>query len=171
MVSSTRLCREQNFVKHFQHYCAFTEENPFNAEKMKALFNSLTSNLFNIRTISQIILIIIINISIINLVNAGAVNWDEVEATKEGRQWVDLGSIRTNKSGNIEVLTRFRPSPNSKGKTPSANLFLMQINCKESIFRDTYVNGLPKINREWKSSKGDRMIENVLHKICNQSTS
>ena len=34
---------------------------------------------------------------------AGPVNWQEVPATSEGRQWWDSGSLRRNREGNVEL--------------------------------------------------------------------
>ncbi len=127
---------------------------------------SSIANIFNIRTISKMLLIFFVNISLSNFVIAGPVNWEEVNQTSEGRQWVDLGSIRMNKKGDFEALTRFRSTPRSEGATEETNLYLMQINCKEALFRDTYVNGLPRINAKWKSPNGDQLILNVLDKVC-----
>ncbi|NDC14651.1 MAG: hypothetical protein EBZ76_05575, partial [Synechococcaceae bacterium WB9_2_170] len=42
---------------------------------------------------------------------AGPVNWEEVPATGEGRQWWDSGSLRRTKGGHLSVLSRFQPAP------------------------------------------------------------
>ncbi len=41
---------------------------------------------------------------------AGPVDWREVEATPEGRQWWDAGSLRRDRRGQLSVLSRFQPA-------------------------------------------------------------
>ena len=41
---------------------------------------------------------------------AGPVDWQEVEAGPEGRQWWDAGSIRFDRDGRLSVLSRFQPA-------------------------------------------------------------
>ena len=40
---------------------------------------------------------------------AGPVDWHEVQASSDGRQWWDSGSLRVNRNGNLTVLSRFQP--------------------------------------------------------------
>jgi hypothetical protein len=116
---------------------------------------------------------------------AGPVEWHEVAASGEGRQWWDSGSLRTNKSGNITVLSRYQSidqqidSSQSPGqpngaqgqaaKQPNRNrtdLYVMEIDCGQRIYRDTSINGIPQFKGTWLPSGGDKLIDGVVSEAC-----
>lgn len=159
---------------------------------------------------------------------AGPVEWHEVAATSEGRQWWDSGSLRTNKSGNLTLLSRYQSIPQSAPQSttqpttqptaqPTAqsiaqpttqsiaqsiepgqsiersnesqdpankqpnrfqdqaikqsprartDLYVMEIDCGQRIFRDTSINGIPQFNANWLPSGGDELIDAVLSEAC-----
>lgn len=108
---------------------------------------------------------------------AGPVNWQEVPSTAEGRQWWDSGSLRATKTGNLSVLSRFQP-PNpgdSKNGTTGesepkpkrmADLYVMDIDCDQQLFRDTSINGIPQFKAEWLPAAGDNLISAVIEGSC-----
>jgi hypothetical protein len=108
---------------------------------------------------------------------AGPVNWQEVPSTAEGRQWWDSGSLRATKTGNLSVLSRFQPpnpgAPDSgtTGETESrpkrmADLYVMDIDCDQQLFRDTSINGIPQFKAEWLPAAGDNLISAVIEGSC-----
>ena len=124
---------------------------------------------------------------------AGPVEWHEVAASGEGRQWWDSGSLRTNKSGNITVLSRYQSidqsidqlidqsidSSQSPGQPNGAqgqvakqpnrtrtDLYVMEIDCGQRIYRDTSINGIPQFNGTWLPSGGDKLIDSVVSEVC-----
>ena len=136
---------------------------------------------------------------------AGPVEWHEVAATSEGRQWWDSGSLRTNKSGNLTLLSRYQSIPQSApqsiepgqsiersnesqdpankqpnkfqdqatNQSPRArtDLYVMEIDCGQRIYRDTSINGIPQFNANWLPSGGDQLIDAVLSEACSASGS
>ena len=156
---------------------------------------------------------------------AGPVEWHEVAATSEGRQWWDSGSLRTNKSGNLTLLSRYQSTPqptpqptvqldpqptaqpNSQSTTQlteqsqsielsntgqgratkqpnkiqgqankqptrgRTDLYVMEIDCSQRIYRDTSINGIPQFNATWLPSGGDQLIDAVLSEACSASGS
>ena len=108
---------------------------------------------------------------------AGPVNWQEVPSTAEGRQWWDSGSLRATTTGNLSVLSRFQP-PNpgdSKNGTTGesepkpkrmADLYVMDIDCDQQLFRDTSINGIPQFKAEWLPAAGDNLISAVIEGSC-----
>ena len=108
---------------------------------------------------------------------AGPVNWQEVPSTAEGRQWWDSGSLRATKTGNLSVLSRFQP-PNpgdsESGTTGEsepkpkrmADLYVMDIDCDQQLFRDTSINGIPQFKAEWLPAAGDNLISAVIEGSC-----
>jgi hypothetical protein len=108
---------------------------------------------------------------------AGPVNWQEVPATAEGRQWWDSGSLRATKTGNLSVLTRFQaasPGAPDNGTTAEsdpnpkrmADLYVMEIDCDQELFRDTSINGIPQFKAEWLPASGDNLITAVIEGSC-----
>jgi hypothetical protein len=105
------------------------------------------------------------------------VNWQEVPSTAEGRQWWDSGSLRATTTGNLSVLSRFQP-PNpgdSKNGTTGesepkpkrmADLYVMDIDCDQQLFRDTSINGIPQFKAEWLPAAGDNLISAVIEGSC-----
>jgi hypothetical protein len=132
------------------------------------------------------------------------VEWHEVAATSEGRQWWDSGSLRTNKNGNLTLLSRYQSTPQSAPKSTAqsiepiqsiersnenqdqankqpnkfqdqaikqsprarTDLYVMEIDCGQRIFRDTSINGIPQFNANWLPSGGDELIDAVLSEAC-----
>ncbi|MFN5119648.1 MAG: hypothetical protein ACK5JJ_16295 [Cyanobacteriota bacterium] len=124
--------------------------------------------------------------------SAGPVNWQEVAPTAEGRQWWDTGSLRYSRDGRLSVLSRFQPTPaepaseppaatatensNSRsgpGNPPSSpgTLYVMQLDCDEHLYRDTSVNGLPRLRAEWQPTGNDDLTAEVLAEACAAATS
>lgn len=126
---------------------------------------------------------------------AGPVDWQELPATADGRQWWDAGSLRLTKSGNLSVLSRFQPAPEPSdseaatppgagGTTPGdagpgasqpaagsprprpSDLYVMEIDCDQLLFRDTSINGLPQWGSQWQPVGGDGLIEETVAAVC-----
>ena len=96
---------------------------------------------------------------------AGPVDWHEVEATADGRQWWDAGSVRRDRDGFLTVLSRFTPETDED--TPTlGSLYVMQIDCDQKLFRDQQVNGLPRWGAKWEPAGGDGLIERVIDQVC-----
>jgi hypothetical protein len=100
---------------------------------------------------------------------AGQVDWQEVPAGAAGRQWWDRGSLHRSRGGNLSVLSRFQPavSPESaSSRPPASNLYVMEIDCAQALFRDVSVNGLPQLRAEWQPSGADPLIDAVIEEAC-----
>ncbi|EAQ73856.1 MULTISPECIES: hypothetical protein [unclassified Synechococcus] len=93
--------------------------------------------------------------------SAGPVNWQEVPESTAGRQWWDTGSLRLSRGGELSVLTRFQPASEDRGQ-----LYVMELDCGQELYRDTSVNGLPRFKAEWQPTGGDDLISEVLDQAC-----
>ena len=100
-----------------------------------------------------------------SVVLAGPVDWHEVEATAEGRQWWDAGSLRRDRDGFVSVLSRYTTETNEDVAT-LGTLVVMQIDCDQRLFRDKQVNGLPRWGAQWEPAGGDGLIERVIDAVC-----
>lgn len=92
---------------------------------------------------------------------AGPVDWQEVQATADGRQWWDAGSLRISRNGMLTVLSRYQPAERDQGE-----LYVMEIDCGQRLYRDTAVNGLPRWGAAWQAISGDGLIASVIEESC-----
>lgn len=92
---------------------------------------------------------------------AGPVDWHELPANAEGRQWWDAGSLRVNRSGNLSVLSRFQPADDGNG-----TLYVMEIDCGQELYRDTSINGIPQWGSHWQAAGHDDLIAATLKAVC-----
>jgi hypothetical protein len=102
----------------------------------------------------------------------GPVEWREVPATAEGRQWWDAGSLRIDRDGRLSVLSRFQPAPpppaevEERERPPSATLYVMQLDCDQVLFRDVSINGLPRFGAPWQAVANDELGAAVIREAC-----
>jgi hypothetical protein len=96
---------------------------------------------------------------------AAAVDWREVPANEDGRQWWDAGSLHRSRGGHLSVLSRFQPAGNA-GRPRAPDLYVMEIDCGQRLYRDTSVNGLPQFGAQWQAPAGDSLIESVIEASC-----
>ena len=132
-------------------------------------------------------LILVLQLLVVPAAWAGPVNWQEVTATSEGRQWWDSGSLRRNREGNVTVLSRFQPQaaeerppaaatdasnasdasvPVSPRARNDARLYVMELDCDQGLYRDTSVNGLPQFGAQWLPVGNDDLTAEVLRESC-----
>jgi hypothetical protein len=106
---------------------------------------------------------------------AGPVDWHEVQANSDGRQWWDSGSLRVNRNGNLTVLSRFQPAPpadqqlnadGSEPRPPASDLYVMEIDCGQNLYRDTSINGIPQWGSSWQAASGDDLISSTITEAC-----
>lgn len=98
---------------------------------------------------------------------AGGVDWREVPANSDGRQWWDAGSLRRSRSGNLSVLSRFQAtSAEGDGRPRLGDLYVMEIDCGQRLYRDTSVNGLPRFGAEWQAAGNDDLVDAVIRESC-----
>ena len=108
---------------------------------------------------------------------AGPVDWHEVPATAEGRQWWDAGSLRLSRNGQLTVLSRFQPAAPAlatdatSSRPASGQLYVMELDCSQELYRDISVNGLPRFRAEWQAASGDALSTEVLRAACRAGSS
>ena len=98
----------------------------------------------------------------------GEVNWLLLKENNDGKEWVDLGSIKKFKNNEISVLTKYFQNPNKENVKGETNLYVMRINCETMEYKDISVNGIPSFKTQWKTSNDDELIDVVIDKSCNE---
>ena len=100
---------------------------------------------------------------------AGPVDWVEVPSTPSGQQWWDRGSVREDRDGLRTVLSRFTPAPTADGQQPSGDLYVMQLDCAQQLYRDKQVNGIPRFRSSWQAAADDGLITSVIEAVCSEN--
>ena len=98
----------------------------------------------------------------------GDVDWLLLKENNDGKEWVDLGSIRKINNNEISVLTKYFQNPNKEKVKGETNLYVMRINCETKEYKDISVNGIPSFKAQWKTSNDDELIDVVIDKSCNE---
>ncbi|CAK6693697.1 hypothetical protein VB716_05735 [Synechococcus sp. CCY9201] len=97
---------------------------------------------------------------------AGSVDWRELPATEEGKQWWDAGSLRRTRDGNLSVLSRYLPPPEEEGRPRLGDLYVMELDCGQKLYRDTAVNGVPRFKADWQPAGGDQLLDAMIDAVC-----
>tara|TARA_B100000965_G_C19077694_1_gene534889 strand:- start:79 stop:399 length:321 start_codon:yes stop_codon:yes gene_type:complete len=96
----------------------------------------------------------------------GNVDWVLLKENNDGKEWIDMGSIKLIQDKEISVLTKFFKNPKDSVDKGKLSLYVMRINCSDNKFKDTSINGIPQFNSQWKSSNNDELIDVVIEKSC-----
>ena len=123
--------------------------------------------ILNLFSLSLALLIVILNFA--DYSNAiGNVDWVLLKENKDGKEWLDRGSIKPLRNGEISVLTKFYKNPTESNNDGELSLFVMRINCDDKKFKDTSINGIPQFNSKWQTSKNDELIDIVIENSCSE---
>ena len=123
--------------------------------------------ILNLFSLSLAFLIVILNFA--DYTNAiGNVDWVLLKENKDGKEWLDRGSIKQLRNGEISVLTKFFKNPTESNDDGELSLYVMRINCDNKKFKDTSINGIPQFNSKWQTSKNDELIDIVIENSCTE---
>ena len=123
--------------------------------------------ILNLFSLSLALLIVILNFA--DYTNAiGNVDWVLLKENKDGKEWLDRGSIKPLRNGEISVLTKFFKNPTESNDEGELSLYVMRINCDDKKFKDTSINGIPQFNSKWQTSKNDELIDIVIENSCSE---
>ena len=98
----------------------------------------------------------------------GNVNWVLLKENNDGKEWIDMGSIKETNAGEITVLTKFLKNPKGPSDKEELSLYVMRINCNDKTFKDTSINGIPQFGSKWQTSNNDELIDVVIEKGCSE---
>ena len=98
----------------------------------------------------------------------GNVDWLLLKENNDGKEWIDMGSIKETNAGEITVLTKFLKNPNEPSDKEELSLYVMRINCNDKTFKDTSINGIPQFGSKWQTSNNDELIDVVIEKGCSE---
>ena len=98
----------------------------------------------------------------------GNVDWVLLKENNDGKEWIDMGSIKEVNAEEITVLTKFFKNPKESSNKGQLSLYVMQINCNNKTFKDTSINGIPQFRSKWQTSNNDELIDVVIEKSCSE---
>jgi len=98
----------------------------------------------------------------------GNVDWLLLKENNDGKEWIDMGSIKETNAGEITVLTKFLKNPKKPSDKEELSLYVMRINCNDKTFKDTSINGIPQFGSKWQTSNNDELIDVVIEKGCSE---
>ena len=98
----------------------------------------------------------------------GNVDWVLLKENNDGKEWIDMGSIKETNAGEITVLTKFLKNPKEPSDKEELSLYVMRINCNDKTFKDTSINGIPQFGSKWQTSNNDELIDVVIEKSCSE---
>ena len=98
----------------------------------------------------------------------GNVDWALLKENNDGKEWIDMGSIKEINAGEITVLTKFLKNPKEPSDKEELSLYVMRINCNDKTFKDTSINGIPHFGSKWQTSNNDELIDVVIEKGCSE---
>ena len=123
--------------------------------------------ILNLFSLSLAFLIVILNFA--DYTKAiGNVDWVLLKENKDGKEWLDRGSIKPLRNGEISVLTKFFKNPTESNDDGELSLYVMRINCDDKKFKDTSINGIPQFNSKWQASNNDELIDVVIENSCSE---
>ena len=98
----------------------------------------------------------------------GNVDWLLLKENNDGKEWIDMGSIKEINAGEITVLTKFLKNPKEPSDKEELSLYVMRINCNDKRYKDTSINGIPQFGSKWQTSNNDELIDVVIEKGCSE---
>jgi len=101
-------------------------------------------------------------------IGIGNVDWLLLKENDDGKEWLDMGSIKKLNGDEISVLTKFFKNPKDLNNKGQLSLYVMNINCNEKTFKDTSINGIPNLNSKWQTSNNDELIDVVIERSCSE---
>lgn len=96
------------------------------------------------------------------------VDWLLLKENNDGKEWIDMGSIKEINAEEITVLTKFLKNPNEPSDKEELSLYVMRINCNDKTYKDTSINGIPQFGSKWQTSNNDELIDVVIEKGCSE---
>jgi hypothetical protein len=93
------------------------------------------------------------------------VDWLLLKENNDGKEWIDMGSIKEINAEEITVLTKFLKNPNEPSDKEELSLYVMRINCKDKTYKDTSINGIPQFGSKWQTFNNDEPMMVLLKRL------
>ena len=114
--------------------------------------------------ISMVLLILLLvpDMSFSNELN----EWQEVASTSDGIQFINPKSISYDNKGFLSIETKYSELNPENQEIINTNIYEMQIDCENRLFKDISINGKLQKSSRWKDSKDDKLIKKTIINSC-----
>ncbi len=119
--------------------------------------------------VNILVLLVIMSVNLFNrtnLVYGASISWVEVSKTSAGIQYLDRDSIDIKEEGIIELKTKYLKTETNNAKKMEENIYIMQINCLTTKFKDISVNGKKNLTAKWEDPNGDKLLDDLISDSC-----
>lgn len=69
-------------------------------------------------------------------------------------------------AGSLPAGLDQRPVASSRSAPPVSRLYVMELDCDQSLYRDISINGLPQFGATWQPTGSDDLTAEVLRQAC-----
>ncbi len=115
-----------------------------------------------------LLLFIYINLAGINAAVASISNWEEIRSSEINQQWWDRTTLHRTKHDSVTVMTRFKSNDVKDNHRAKEIYYFMEIDCQKKLYKDKVINGIPNLQANWSSPKGDKLIKTLITNVCQQ---
>ena len=98
--------------------------------------------------------------------SAEEISWLEVYKTNNGKQFIDINSIKYNNKGFLSVLTKYSEINEDDQTVISSNSYLMAIDCDNRLFSKLPINGDLNKVKNWEEPINDKLIKKTIINSC-----
>ena len=134
---------------------------------MLEINKKIKNNFHYILKILAILCLLLVNLfNRTNLVYGANISWVEISKTPAGIQYLDRDSIDFKGEGIIELKTKYLKIDTNNTKKIEENIYIMQINCLTTKFKDVSVNGKKILHAKWEDSNNDKLLDDVISDSC-----
>ncbi len=95
-------------------------------------------------------------------VSAEEINWKEVANTITEKQFIDINSIKYNKSGWLSVIVKYTEIDPDDQKIIKTSSYLMAIDCENRLYNKYPVNSELNQVKNWSKPVDNKLIKKTL---------
>lgn len=89
-------------------------------------------------------------------------------SSENGRQFIDRNSLMPVNSNKITLNGIYIKTASNDAGSNNEFAYSMHIDCKNNLFKDISINGLPQSTAKWQSSNGYLLIKETIRIVCLQ---
>ena len=89
-------------------------------------------------------------------------------SSENGRQFIDKNSLMPVDSNKVKVNSVYIKNASNNAGSNNEFAYSVHIDCKNNLFKDISINGLPQSTVKWQSSNGYLLIQETIRIVCLQ---
>ena len=81
---------------------------------------------------------------------------------------IDRNSLMPLESNKVMINSLYIKAASNDAESNNEFAYSMQIDCKNNLFKDISINGVPQPTAKWESYNGDLLIKETIRIVCLQ---